>query len=51
MSNGSLSPKQLAALRWVETYGTIPPVDPRTWKSLVARGLVVLNRDGTMAKV
>lgn len=36
----NLSPKQLSALRWIDRYGTLPAVEPRTWKSLVTRGLV-----------
>lgn len=38
----ALSSAQRQALRWIATFETIPPVEPRTWKSLISRGLVVL---------
>lgn len=36
----ALSAKQLSALRWIHAHGTLPPVEPRTWRSLMSRGLV-----------
>lgn len=43
-----LSTKQKAALNWIKAYVTIPPVEPRTWKSLIQRGIVTYHNDGTL---